>query len=407
MFYLDLQDLFSKLSKISNDRWQIKCMFDNWSPVYTTEEICQIINKAFSEYKQNPNKDVNWILETIKIISNHAIIEHNDFSSLSKEEIIEGIVSLSKSYDEVSFIRRYEPGRFLIESENLYGEADENGLDYFDSFDSLCVDKPTRFFWFIEKDLNKLNSAQKAVYSIIENDRIMSIVDVLNKILMSLRVTNKTKGDFCMNDLFNFNGMFGRIESGMCRLTMNGNIAVKTNNGYKSYNIKTGRLTNCSNFCFNIGEEFFFVIPTNKVEIGDIILVNRKPKCVIKAEKNQITVINYEDSTVDTILPERHVFMGNTYFYGKIVSMFGNNITGKKNGANNIMRYMMMSEMMKSMNGGNGSSQNGFASMLPFMMMGGKMENMFDGMFDFNSDDEDDSDEVIDDSEATEEEEEK
>ena len=85
--------------------------------------------------------------------------------------------------------------------------------------------------------------------------------------------------------------------------------------------------------------------------------------------------------------------------------MFGNNITGKKNGANNIMRYMMMSEMMKSMNGGNGSSQNGFASMLPFMMMGGKMENMFDGMFDFNSDDEDDSDEVIDDSETTEEEE--
>lgn len=405
MYNFDLQDLFLKLSKYSDDKWKLSCTFEDWSPTYTTEEVCQIIDKAFSEYKQNPNKDVNWILDTINIVSKHAIIENNDFSSLSKNDIIEAIVSLSKSYDEVSFIRRYEPGRFLIESENLYGEADENGLDYFDSFDSLCVDKPKRFFWFIEKDLNKLNSAQKAVYSIIENDRIMSIVDVLNKILMSLRVTNKTKGDVCMNDLFNFNGMFGRIESGMCRLTMNGNIAVKTSNGYKSYNIKTGRLTNCSNFCFNIGEEFFFVIPTNKVEVGDIILVNRKPKCVIKAEKNQITVINYEDSTVDTILPERHVFMGNTYFYGKIVSMFGNNITGKKNGANNIMRYMMMSEMMKSMNGGNGSSQNGFASMLPFMMMGGKMENMFDGMFDFNSDDEDDSDEVIDDSETTEEEE--
>lgn len=404
MYNFDLQDLFLKLSKYSDDKWKLSCTFEDWSPTYTTEEVCQIIDKAFSEYKQNPNKDVNWILDTINIVSKHAIIENNDFSSLSKNDIIEAIVSLSKSYDEVSFIRHYEPGRFLVESENLYGEADENGLDYFDSFDSLCVDKPKRFFWFIEKDLNKLSNAQKAVYSIIENDRILSIVEVLNKILISLRV-NKTKGDVCMNDLFNFNGMFGRIEPGMCRLTMNGNIAVKTNNGYKSYNIKTGRLTNCSNFCFNIGEEFFFVIPTNKVEIGDIILVNRKPKCVIKAEKNQITVINYEDSTVDTILPERHVFMGNTYFYGKIVSMFGNNITGKKNGANNIMKYMMMSEMMKSMNGGNGSSQNGFASILPFMMMGGKMENMFDGMFDFNSDDEDNSDEVIDDSEATEEEE--
>ena len=52
MFYLTLQDLFSKLTKISNDNWQIQCMFDNWSPIYTTEEVCQIIDKAFLEYKK-------------------------------------------------------------------------------------------------------------------------------------------------------------------------------------------------------------------------------------------------------------------------------------------------------------------------------------------------------------------
>lgn len=184
---------------------------------------------------------------------------------------------------------------------------------------------------------------------------------------------------------FNFNGMFGRIESGMCRLTHTGNIAVKTSGGYKSYNMKTGRLTNCSNFCFNIGEEFFFVIPTNKVAVGDIILVNRKPKCVIETSKNKITVINYEDSTVDTILPERHIFMGNTYFYGKIVSMFGDNFMGKRGGVNNIMKYMMMSEMMKGMSG-NSHGNNMFSNMMPFMMMNGGMGNMFDGMFDFFGD---------------------
>lgn len=212
------------------------------------------------------------------------------------------------------------------------------------------------------------------------------------------------KEELKMNEIFDFNGMFGRIEAGMCRLTMNGNIAVKTNNGYKSYNIKTGRLTNCSNFCFNIGEEFFFVIPTNKVEIGDIILVNRKPKCVIDADKNKITVINYEDSTIDTIIPERHVFMGNTYFYGKIVSMFGN-FAGKKNGANNIMKYMMMSEMMKSMNNGSNSSMS---NMLPFMLMGGNIGNMFGdmfNMFDSNNDDsDDDSNDNTEDTEDVEEE---
>lgn len=188
-----------------------------------------------------------------------------------------------------------------------------------------------------------------------------------------------------MNTNF-MNGMFGKIAPGMCRLSMSGGVAVKTSNGYKSYNIKTGRLTNCDSFVFDIGEEFFFVIPTNKVEVGDIILIAGKPKCVIEAEKNKITVINYEDSTIDTVLPERHVFMGNTYFYGKIVSMFGNNFTGGKKGVNKMMSYMMMSEMFK----GNNTSNN-TNSMFPMMMLmnGGNMDNMFGDMFDFDMSDDD------------------
>ena len=181
------------------------------------------------------------------------------------------------------------------------------------------------------------------------------------------------------------NGMFGKVAPGMCRLSMNGGVAVKTSNGYKTYNVKTNRLTNCDNFVFDIGEEFFFVIPTNKVEVGDIILVAGKPKCVIEVEKNKITVINYEDSTIDTILPERHVFMGNTYFYGKIVSMFGSDLFNGKKGANKIMQYMMMSQMMGS---NKPSISMDMSPMLPMMfMMNGGMDNMFDGMFDFADDD--------------------
>lgn len=190
-----------------------------------------------------------------------------------------------------------------------------------------------------------------------------------------------------MNNMLN--GMFGKVAPGMCRLSMNGGIAVKTSNGYKTYNMKTGRLTNCDSFVFNIGEEFFFVIPTNKAEPGDILLVAGKPKCVIEAEKNKLTVINYEDSTVETILPERHVFMGNTYFYGKIVSMFGSDLIKRKEGTNKIMQYMMMSEMMKGNSGDSGNSMN---AMLPLMMMGGNMGSIFDGMFDF--DDNEDDEEV-------------
>lgn len=190
-----------------------------------------------------------------------------------------------------------------------------------------------------------------------------------------------------MDAMNTLNKMFGKIAPGMCRLSMNGGIAVSTANGYKSYNLKTRRLTNCTNFVFDIGEDFFFVIPTNKVEPGDIILVNGKPRCVVSAEKETITVINYEDSTVDTILPERHVFMGNTYFYGKIVSMFGDNFAGKKNGMNKMMSYMMMSEMMKGSSGTSGSN-----AMLPMMMLMGGGNNPFADMFSFDDDTEETDD---------------
>ena len=170
--------------------------------------------------------------------------------------------------------------------------------------------------------------------------------------------------------------MFGKISSDCCKLSINGDIAIKTSSGYKTYNIKTGKLTNCSNFVFNMGDmDCFFLIPTIKVQKGDIIIANGQPKCVISVDEsnNNLQAINYETSVIETIIPERHVFMGNTYFYGKIVSMFGNI---KKNGSKNIMKYMMMSEMMKSMSGNSNSN-----SMWPmFMMMNN--EDMFSGMFD-------------------------
>jgi hypothetical protein len=196
-----------------------------------------------------------------------------------------------------------------------------------------------------------------------------------------------------------FNGIFGKIAPGMCRVTMNGDLAIKTSNGYKSYEVASGRLTNCNNFVFNIGEEFCFVVPTNKVKKGDIILANGKPRCVVEALKDRITVINYEDSTIEQLLPERHIFMGNTYFYGKIVSMFGSNLKGGK-GPGKIMKYMMLSEMMKggfagSGNGANNGGVNAFGGMgglLPLMLLGKDSDGLFDGLFDMDVEDDDNED---------------
>lgn len=170
-------------------------------------------------------------------------------------------------------------------------------------------------------------------------------------------------------------GICGRIAPGLCRLSMDGSIAVKTGAGYRAYNPKTGRLTNCDSFVLDIGEDFFFVVPVNKVRSGDIILVGGRPRCVVKAEENTVTVINYEDMTVETLLPEYHSFMGNTYLFGCIVSMFGKNGAKGKKSAGKMMKYMMLSSVLK----GQGGSGN---SWLPLLLMGGFGEgNVLDGLF--------------------------
>lgn len=217
-----------------------------------------------------------------------------------------------------------------------------------------------------------------------------------------------------------FNGsIFGKLKPGMCRLTPSGKIAVKSNRGdgaavYKSFDVNTGRLTNCTNFVFDVGDEMFFCIPTNKVKRGDIIFVNGFPRCVIEGGKNTFTALNYETGVIETLAPERHVFMGNTYFYGKIVSLWGNfGGVANKDGANNLMKFMFMSQMFAGgdKNTFGGVNANGMFSnpMMLMMMMGnggmGGFGDMFSNMFDFDAltdmdaddddDDEDEDEEVV------------
>jgi len=193
-----------------------------------------------------------------------------------------------------------------------------------------------------------------------------------------------------LNEVFNFDGLFSKIGAGMCRLDMHGRIAVKTSNGYKTYDLKKKRLINCAQFCFDVCDEMFFVIPTNCVEIGDIILVNKLPKCVIKVDDDMITVINYENSVVENIVPERHIYMGETYFYGKIVSLMSGIFNGG-NAMQNIIQFKIMSQLMGGKGGSlfGGTGEGGLNNLIPFMLMnnnggfnfGNMLGNMFDGLF--------------------------
>ena len=182
--------------------------------------------------------------------------------------------------------------------------------------------------------------------------------------------------DFNMGNTFK--GMFGKIEKGLCALSMNGGIAIKTTNGYKTYNIAKKRLTNVTNFCME-ASDLFFVLPTSKVQTGDVILVQGKPKCVLSVndEDKSIKCIDYETSEIREIVPERHVFLGSTFWYGKIVSLFGNaGLKGK-----GLMGKLIQLMVMKSMMGGNNNGGND-------MFGGGNGGLDFTNMFnlDFDSD---------------------
>jgi len=170
--------------------------------------------------------------------------------------------------------------------------------------------------------------------------------------------------DFNMGNTFK--GMFGKIEKGLCALSMSGGIAIKTTNGYKTYNIAKKRLTNVTNFCME-ASDLFFVLPTSKVQTGDVILVQGKPKCVLSVndEDKSIKCIDYETSEIREIVPERHVFLGSTFWYGKIVSLFGNaGLKGK-----GLMGKLIQLMVMKSMMGGNGNGGDMFGGLGQMMMM--------------------------------------
>ena len=172
----------------------------------------------------------------------------------------------------------------------------------------------------------------------------------------------------------NFNDMFGNLDPEMCRLSLDGNIAINAGGEYKVYDAEKGTFTNCKQFVVDAGN-MFFVLPTNKVAVGDIILAGgtkRTPKYVLGKTKTTLRVFDYLTGSVQEILPERQMFMGKQYFYGKIVSLFGGNKGIKEGkGLKSMMKFMMLANLMKRQPG-NGSENdlgNGGGDMTQTMMM--------------------------------------
>ena len=183
---------------------------------------------------------------------------------------------------------------------------------------------------------------------------------------------------FGFGDLFG--GMFGPVPRGDCRLGLNGLIAVNVNTAgapkYKTYDISTGKLTNCSEFALEM-DGSFFLIPTMKAAPGDIIISDAGPCCVIEAGDNSIRVFSYQRGTIEAMVPAHHIFMGNTYCYSKIFSPLANMMKGK-GGMNNAVKMMVLSRMFSD---GGAPGRGGDMSPLMLMMLAGGGNGLFKDMF--------------------------
>ena len=236
------------------------------------------------------------------------------------------------------------------------------------------------------------NNIGTTYFGTLNNNLNETINDAINDAIKDVKTnkTNKYKNDnnkkendtMATNNLSknvtnSLSSLFHKLAPGQCRLTMNG-IGVKTSNGYKTFDPVTQTLVNCGDFVLDIGDDMFFCIPTNNVQQGDIIIASGSPVCVISMSGNRIEALRYEDSTVQTIIPENIMFMGGTYFYSKVFSPFSGMING--NDPSQLMSLMMMSQMLNSSSDGNSGMGN--LMVMGMMLNGGfNFGNIFSDLF--------------------------
>ncbi len=118
-----------------------------------------------------------------------------------------------------------------------------------------------------------------------------------------------------------FSNMLGTLEPDMVRITFNGNVAVKTDKGYKTYDVAKKKAVNMDSLVMP-DMAAFLLLPSTKVSSGDIIMRDGAFYSIISVDNttNELVGYNYESGKKETLVRETHCFLGNTYFYSKLVS---------------------------------------------------------------------------------------
>lgn len=165
--------------------------------------------------------------------------------------------------------------------------------------------------------------------------------------------------NFNISELTGLNELCGKVAEGSVRLSMDGKLAVRTQNGYRVWDVDKKTMTNVQDLCLDM-PGIFFVMPSTKVVVGDVILLDGKFNCVIEVGESTIKAIAYADNQVKEFVPERRIFMGKTFFFGKVVNLLGN-----LGGSGKLVKLTLLGQMLN--NGGDATT----SQLMPLMLMGG------------------------------------
>ena len=195
-------------------------------------------------------------------------------------------------------------------------------------------------------------------------------------------IEEKGTPKMAMNKTNLMNGfMPQKIITGVA-MTFDGRLAIKRPNGdYVAFNPLSGEIENQSEFV--MGEEMLsgmvYVMPTDKIEAGDIIVSNGSYVYVTDVTDG-LTGVNLTTGVINDIVTEKHVLFGKNV-YKKVVSMF-NMVGGAEGAMNPMMMLALMGDNNKDnllpmmlMSGMGGTDKGAMNPMMMMMLLDGKGDN--------------------------------
>ena len=160
-----------------------------------------------------------------------------------------------------------------------------------------------------------------------------------------VKLTKEDKGmgiNLKKRNRFGLNLEFGKIETNDLKLSMDGKIAIKNNEGnYVVFDTEENKLTNVADFVLDV-QDVFYAVPVQTIQVGDLIKTADGYKYVIEIGSEGNIVLDLQTGKIESILEEANMF--GFKFYTKVVTLFDFQSDSEDNEMSKMLPLLMMKD---------------------------------------------------------------